>query len=168
MAFVHERHRTPSQPESDKQLILAVPQLQSNVNLARIVRSAGCCGIRKIVVSGNTKIDTDIARDALDFITVERHRSLPPVLKSLKETGFCLVGLEQTTQSKCLYDYRFPDQSILVVGHERLGIGEPVLRLLDDAVEIPVYGRPYSHNVATATAMALYEFCRQRALMANQ
>jgi tRNA G18 (ribose-2'-O)-methylase SpoU len=28
-------------------------------------------------------------------------------------------------------------------------------------VEIPVYGLPYSYNVATATAMALYEFCRQ-------
>ena len=29
------------------------------------------------------------------------------------------------------------------------------------AYEIPVYGLPYAHNVATATAMALYEFCRQ-------
>ena len=34
-------------------------------------------------------------------------------------------------------------------------------RLLDQTVEIPVYGLPYAHNAATATAMALYEFCRQ-------
>ena len=36
-----------------------------------------------------------------------------------------------------------------------------VLRMLDDVVEIPVYGLPHSYNVATATAMALYEYCRQ-------
>ena len=42
-------------------------------------------------------------------------------------------------------------------GAEQLGIdmGE------DDVVEIPVYGLPHAYNVATATAMALYEYCRQ-------
>jgi tRNA G18 (ribose-2'-O)-methylase SpoU len=49
----------------------------------------------------------------------------------------------------------------LVVGNERGGIEEEVLQLLDQTVEIPVYGLPYAHNAATATAMALYEFCRQ-------
>ena len=28
-------------------------------------------------------------------------------------------------------------------------------------VEIPVWGLPYAYNVANATAMALYEYCRQ-------
>jgi len=50
---------------------------------------------------------------------------------------------------------------VLVVGNERLGIEEEVLRMLDRTVEIPVYGRPYAHNAATAAAMALYEYCRQ-------
>ena len=48
-----------------------------------------------------------------------------------------------------------------MVGNERTGIEDEVLRLLDHAVEIPVYGLPYAHNAATAAAMALYEYCRQ-------
>ena len=48
-----------------------------------------------------------------------------------------------------------------MLGNERSGIEDEVLRLLDHAVEIPVYGLPYAHNVATAGAMALYEYCRQ-------
>jgi tRNA G18 (ribose-2'-O)-methylase SpoU len=36
-----------------------------------------------------------------------------------------------------------------------------LLPLLDKVVEIPVYGLPHSYNVATATTMALYEYCRQ-------
>jgi tRNA G18 (ribose-2'-O)-methylase SpoU len=47
------------------------------------------------------------------------------------------------------------------LGHERDGLNPDVLRLLDHVVEIPVYGLPFSHNVATAAAMALYEYCRQ-------
>jgi tRNA G18 (ribose-2'-O)-methylase SpoU len=48
-----------------------------------------------------------------------------------------------------------------VIGNERLGVEDEVLRMLDRTVEIPVYGLPYAHNAATATAMALYEYCRQ-------
>ena len=36
-----------------------------------------------------------------------------------------------------------------------------VRAILDDVVEIPVYGMPFSYNVGTAAAMALYEYCRQ-------
>ena len=47
------------------------------------------------------------------------------------------------------------------VGNERHGLDDDVLRLLDDVVEIPVWGSPAAYNVATAASMALYEYCRQ-------
>ena len=49
----------------------------------------------------------------------------------------------------------------LVIGNERTGLTPDLLKLLDDVVEIPVWGLPFSYNVATATTMALYEYCRQ-------
>jgi tRNA G18 (ribose-2'-O)-methylase SpoU len=79
----------------------------------------------------------------------------------LRAEGFHVVGLEQTTNSKCLFHYQFRPRTLLVVGHERQGLDPATLELLDDVVEIPVFGLPYSYNVATATAMALYEYCRQ-------
>jgi len=103
----------------------------------------------------------DIARDAATFVTLERHRTLPPVLRKLKAEGYRLVGLEQTENSRWLYDYVFARKTVLVIGNERTGIAPEVLELLDDVVEIPVYGLPYAHNVATAVAIALYEYCRQ-------
>ena len=71
------------------------------------------------------------------------------------------MGLEQTTESESLFTFSFERKSVLVVGNERTGIDPEVLKLVHCAVEIPVYGMPYSHNAATATAMALYEYCRQ-------
>lgn len=71
------------------------------------------------------------------------------------------MGLEQTTGSESLFTFPFERKCVLVVGNERTGIHPEVLEVLQHTVEIPVYGMPYSHNAATATAMALYEYCRQ-------
>jgi tRNA G18 (ribose-2'-O)-methylase SpoU len=142
-------------------LVLACPQLRSNVNLSRIVRAAGCFGVRRIYACGRPKIDREVAREAADAVEIISHRSLPPVLKSLKEQGLTLVGLEQTTNSVPLYEFAFPRKTALVIGHERQGLTDDVLALLHHVVEIPVCGQPFAHNVATATAMALYEYCRQ-------
>jgi tRNA G18 (ribose-2'-O)-methylase SpoU len=125
------------------------------------VRVASCCGLERIICTGHAKLDRKIARDGADAIAIEVHRSLPPVLAELRREGYRLVGLEQTTDSKSLHEYQFPRKAALVVGNERSGLTPDLLALLDDVVEIPVWGLPYSYNVATATTMALYEYCRQ-------
>ena len=71
------------------------------------------------------------------------------------------MALEQTTDSVDLSDYSFPRKAVLVVGNERSGLTEKILQVVDDAVEIPVFGLPFSHNAATAAAIAMYEYCRQ-------
>ncbi len=159
--FVHQRHKAPAELERPRELVVACPPMRSNVNLSRIVRLAACCGVRRMIVCGAARIDPKIARDGLREVALETRRSLPPVLRKLKEESYCLVGLEQTSDAVSLHDFAFPRRSVLVLGHERLGIAQEVLDLLDHAVEIPVYGLPYSYNVATAAAMALYEYCRQ-------
>lgn len=159
--FTHLRHKPPSNSPGARDLVIACPPMRSNVNLSRIVRTAGCCGVERMIVCGNPKIDRRIARDALDQIAIETRGSLPPVLKKMRVAGFQLVGLEQTTNSQSLYEFPFKRRTLLVIGHERLGLEEDVLKLLDCVVEIPVYGRPLSYNAATAASLAMYEYCRQ-------
>jgi len=159
--FVQQRHKPPWTLQRPRELVLACPPLRSNVNLSRIVRAAGCAGLTRVICCGQARLLPDIARDAATFVTLERHRTLPPVLRKLKAEGYRLVGLEQTENSRWLYDYVFARKTVLVIGNERTGIAPEVLELLDDVVEIPVYGLPYAHNVATAVAIALYEYCRQ-------
>ena len=158
---VHQRHKPPTVLAQQRELVVACPPMRSNVNLSRILRTASCCGVVKMIICGNAKIDPKIARDGLDQVELLLRRSLLPALKDFRDSGHRLVGLEQTINSKNLHTFSFPRRMVMVVGHERTGIAEDVLRLLDEVVEIPVYGLPYSFNVATATAMALYEYCRQ-------
>jgi tRNA G18 (ribose-2'-O)-methylase SpoU len=159
--FTHQRHKPPARLDRPRELIVACAPLRSNVNLSRIVRVASCSGVAKLIACGTAKVIGKIARDGADAIEIEVHRTLAPVLKMLKQQGHQLVGLEQTTGSKDLHTFAFERKTVLVVGNERAGLADDVLALVDHVVEIPVYGLPYSYNVATAATMALYEYCRQ-------
>ena len=159
--FQHQRHKPPTPLVRPRELLVVCAPLGSNINLSRIVRVAGCCGIERVIATGPAKVIGRIARDGAETVALEAHRTLPPVLERLRSDGYCLIGLEQASGSKNLHDYAFERRTALVVGNERTGLGEDVLPLLDHVVEIPVWGMPYSYNVATAAAMALYEYCRQ-------
>jgi tRNA G18 (ribose-2'-O)-methylase SpoU len=159
--FVHQRHKSPTPLARPRELVVACPPMRSNINFSRIVRVAGCCGVERVVACGNVKPDRKIARDAVEQVAIDSRRTLPPALKTLKSEGYRLVGLEQADNSQNLHRFSFPRRCVLVIGHERLGLADEVLALMDDVVEIPVYGMPFSYNAATAAAMAMYEYCRQ-------
>jgi tRNA G18 (ribose-2'-O)-methylase SpoU len=159
--FTHERHKPPRELVRPRELVVVCAPMRSNINLSRIARAASCCGLTRMICCGPAKLDRKIARDAADTIEIEAHRTLGPVLAKLREQGYRLVGLEQTSNSQDLHHFRFEPRTALVIGNERTGLTDDVLVLLDDVVEIPVWGLPYSYNVATATAMCLYEYCRQ-------
>ncbi len=159
--FEHIRHKPPTHLAEPRGLLLVLAPMRSNVNLSRIVRLAGCAGVTQVIQCGQGKVDREIARDAIDVVEVIVRRSLAPVLEQLREDGYTRVGLEQTTNSICLYDFEFTRKTALVIGAEREGLEQQELDRLDHVVEIPVYGQPSSYNVATATTMAVYEYCRQ-------
>jgi tRNA G18 (ribose-2'-O)-methylase SpoU len=161
MSFQHHRHKPPTELARPRKIVVVLPNVQSNVNLARIVRAAGCCGIREIVAIGSAKVDRKIARDAADYVTVHTHRSLVPVIKKHRNLGYRIVALEQATNATSIHDYEFPRETLLLLGHERSGLDDETLTHVDDAVEIPVYGQPHSYNLATSAAIAMYEYCRQ-------
>jgi tRNA G18 (ribose-2'-O)-methylase SpoU len=174
--FIQQRHKQLVELERPREIVVACAPLRSNVNLSRIVRTAGCLGVPKLIACGAAKVVRKIARNSVDdgdgppaageegaepTVEIEIHRTLAPVLKELRAEGYQLVALEQTTGSESIFDFRFDRKTALVVGNERSGLDEASLAMVHRVVEIPMFGLPYALNVATATAMALYEYCRQ-------
>jgi hypothetical protein len=70
--FIHQRHKPPSPLEQPRELVIACAPLRSNVNLSRIVRAAGCCGVRRLIACGTAKVIERIARDSIDRKNVDR------------------------------------------------------------------------------------------------
>lgn len=159
--YIHRRHQPPTPLVEPRDVILAVPEMRSGVNLSRIMRTAGCLGITRLVVEGSRKADPKISRGAEEHLQIRQCRTLEPVIKKLAQDDYPVIGLEQTTDSQNLFTYEFPKKCILLIGHERDGIPESQLKLCDETVEIPVFGFPDSYNASTAAIMAMYEYCKQ-------
>ncbi len=159
--FEHQRHKEGSALTRSREIIVACAPMRSNVNISSVARTASACAVERLVLTGNATLISKIARDGAEELDISIHRSLLPVLRKLRNDGYRLVGLEQTTNSTSIHSYSFSRRTVLVVGNERTGLTPETLEMLDDVVEIPVYGLPHSFNAATAASMALYEYCRQ-------
>jgi tRNA G18 (ribose-2'-O)-methylase SpoU len=158
--FAHLRHKPPESPATPRELIVACPPMRSHVNLSHIVRTCGCFGIPRVIACGAARLHEKIARDGAESVTLEIHRSLPPVLDRLRTEGFQIVGLEQATHSESLFGFSFVPRTVLVIGNERTGLEDDVLARLDRVAEIPMFGLPHSLNAATSASIAIYEYCR--------
>jgi 23S rRNA (guanosine2251-2'-O)-methyltransferase len=72
-----------------------------------------------------------------------------------------LVAIEITSQSSDVYRTQLPADGAFVIGSERHGIPEHILRLCTYAVHIPMFGVNSSMNVATSLGIVLYEWHRR-------
>ena len=71
--------------------------------------------------------------------------------------GSRIVGVELADEAIRLADLNpSRERTIVVLGHERDGIPEDVMELIDVAVEIPMIGMGASLNVAVAGSLVLY------------
>ncbi|MDZ4345289.1 MAG: TrmH family RNA methyltransferase [Candidatus Binatia bacterium] len=93
---------------------------------------------------------------AVPFQPWSYHQNPISVIKQLKQQGSQTIALEQTNQSLPYHEALYQTPLTLIVGHEREGIKEELLKLADMQIEIPVLGLGNSHNVATATGIVLY------------
>lgn len=83
-------------------------------------------------------------------------------MKSKKQEGYTLIGLEQTDKSVQLdNNYKFPRKSLILLGTEAHGIPGPLLNELDLCLEIKQHGVIRSMNIQTATAVIVHSYTVQ-------
>ncbi len=160
---------------NDKVLILN--DIRSAHNVGAILRNAACFGDFDVYCTGYTpypKIHNDtrlphevialsnkIAKTALgaeQSLTVKHHQDIRQLFKELKVEGYTLVGLEQNARSLDIRRWKPATKTALVLGNEPLGIDVDVLDACDSVVEIVMHGAKESLNVASATAIALFQW----------
>ena len=82
-------------------------------------------------------------------------------LSKKQENGYTIVGLEQTSSSISIEDYKFPEKTVLLLGKEKEGIPVEFLQLVDQCVEIPQLGIIRSLNVHVSGAICIWEYSKQ-------
>jgi tRNA G18 (ribose-2'-O)-methylase SpoU len=82
-------------------------------------------------------------------------------LSRMKRDGYTVVGLEQTSTSRCLTRMALPRKMLLLLGREKEGVPVELLAEVDMLVEIPQLGLVRSLNVHVSASLILWEYTRQ-------
>lgn len=150
-----------------QELRVVLDNIRSGENVGSILRTADAVGVRRVYLCGITPTPphpkvTKAALGAEKSVPWEYHKQTWRLLTKLKIAGAQIVVVEQSPNS---IDYRklkprFP--LALVVGNEVHGLNKKILSLADKIIEIPMYGKKESLNVAVATGVALYKIVESR------
>ena len=144
---------------------ILVENIRSVHNVGSIFRSADGFGAEKIYLSGYTAHPPreDLHKTALgaeDAVPWEYFENPLEAAEVIKKQGIPLILIEQTKQSKSMYeiDWEFP--LCFIVGNEVSGVSEELSNMANIHVELPMRGVKQSLNVSVAAGVVGYEFSR--------
>ncbi|MBL7849635.1 MAG: RNA methyltransferase [Cyclobacteriaceae bacterium] len=151
-------------------VVLVLDNVRSLHNVGSAFRTADAFACEKIYLTGITGSPPhrEIHKTALGATeSVDWEYVVQPAeaVRRLKDAGYRIVVVEQTTQSEPLHKFApGPDEKVAVVfGNEINGVSEEVMALADAAVEIPQAGTKHSLNISVCVGIVCWElFKRQR------
>ena len=162
------------------EMVVLLHNIRSCYNVGAILRTCEGFGVSRVILSGYTprvhdvnllphlrdKLDREIHKTALgaeDMLDVYSFDDILTELRSLKEQGYQIIGLENNIENVPIYKLSDPklenilsDKAVLVLGEEVKGIDYSLYDIIDLFVEIPMCGQKESFNVSVAAGIALY------------
>ncbi len=147
-------------------LLLILENVTDVRNLGALARTALGLGVHAIIFpkkesAAVNDVAVKISAGALLKIPVCRVDNIIATIKDIKNNGIKLIGLDGTAD-KFIHEVNTKMPLAIVAGSEDEGISNPVIRLIDELVKLPMNTELESYNVSVATAMALYEVKRQK------
>lgn len=147
--------------------ILILLDIRSAHNVGALFRTADAIGVDSIYLVGTTPKPLDrferpvkeIAKTALGAeksIPYVYYPSIDDVFEALRKKGCSIVALEQDARAVDYKAYIPKECTALLLGNEVTGVPKEILAMVDDIVQIPMYGEKESLNVAVAGGVALY------------
>lgn len=134
---------------------ILMDHLQGDFNLGTIVRNANAFGAQKMFYTGKKKWDRRGATGTHHYTDVEYIKDATDL------NDYVWVGLENTETAIPLFDFEWPENSLMIIGEEGSGISEDLLIRCNYIVAIPQFGSVRSLNAGTAAGIAMYDFVQK-------
>lgn len=143
---------------------IVLDNIRSLHNVGSVFRTADAFRVEKILLTGitGTPPHREIEKTALgatESVLWEYSENPEQMVQQLKNDGYTIITIEQTTESIPLHQFKFKEHSkmCLVFGNEINGVSEAVIALSDYAVEIPQAGTKHSLNISVCAGIVVWE-----------
>ena len=135
-------------------------------NLGAILRSAAHFGAAGVLLPKHSELSVSgaaarVAEGGAEQVPMVRLGRSDNAISQLKSAGFELAATV-VRGGRSLYSLSLPERLVLVMGAEQIGVGADMADAAALKLGIPGSGRVESLNVASATAVCLGEWLRQR------
>ena len=147
---------------------IVLDNIRSLHNVGSAFRTADAFRIEKLFLTGitGTPPHREIQKTALgatDSVPWEYVKETSAVLQTLKETGYRIVIVEQTTESVLLQEFKLKNDEkyAFVFGNEINGVSEDAILNADLAIEIPQSGSKHSLNVSVCLGIVTWQVYQQ-------
>jgi tRNA (guanosine-2'-O-)-methyltransferase len=154
------------QRRTEQRVALLLDGVQDPFNIGGIVRTSASMRVEHLYLCAHATTPAHpkvgkTSKGTERYLEWSEHERTVDGIAAARADGFRVVALELTDTSTPMFDADLAGDICLVIGNESNGASDAVLDACDAAVYVPQLGRVGSLNVATATAVALYEVRRQ-------
>ncbi len=153
-------------------MVVILHNIRSLHNVGSIFRTSDAAGVEKIYLCGITPkpIDelgrsrqqlTKVSLGAEKYIKWEYVKSTNSLISKLKKEGYKIFAIEQSRKAEPYYNLKLKAKTsklALIVGNEVKGLPKSVLNKADKILEITMYGKKESLNVAVAFGIVAFHF----------
>jgi tRNA G18 (ribose-2'-O)-methylase SpoU len=150
---------------------IVLDNIRSLHNVGSAFRTADAFKVEKIFLTGitGTPPHREIHKTALgatESVQWQYDSEAAVAVQRLKEEGYTIVIVEQTTESLPLQKFNIQPNGryCLVFGNEVNGVSESVISLADTALEIPQEGTKHSLNISVCLGIVVWEIFKKTAL----
>ena len=146
---------------------IILDNIRSALNVGSIFRTADAFLVERIVLCGITATppNKEIRKSALgstNSVDWVYSKNTLDYVNELRSNGYYVIGLEQVEGSTMLDKFSVPYQPIaIVIGNEINGVGQEVIDICDQAIEIPQFGTKHSLNVSVSAGIFLWDIWKK-------
>lgn len=157
--FLYNLEEISSLLRKEQSLIIILDQLTDPQNVGNIIRSAHAFNVDAILTPkdrsfSETSVLTKAACGAIDRVPVVFITNLASTIKTLKDKGYWIVGLDGKATSS-LHEFKFTPKTVLVLGSEGSGLRDLTQKNCDFLLKIDMNKTAESINASNACAIAM-------------
>lgn len=153
-------------PEAAASLSITIylERLRSSHNVGAILRTTEAFRLGEVIFSEDM---ADFSHPKVQKSAMGAEKWISCQKKPLSACPQPLIALETATNALSLYDFVFPDVCTVALGNEEYGLSNELLNQADFCIQIPLFGRKNSLNVASSFAIVAAEISRQQRIAKN-
>ena len=142
-------------------LRVAIINLSNDTNVGGLIRTSDAACVEEVIIVGRRKWNKSASTGSHLNLNIIKMRSDEEFIEYCTQKKYNIISVEIGEKSQNIFDFKYPKDTILVIGNEGSGVSKKILENSYAKVYIPQYGDVECLNAAIAGSIAIYDFVRK-------